>query len=149
MNPNSFAAYDLYIVEHGSDRDARRGFGWQGEDLSLLEAEDACRELRRHGGFALIAPSVYRGASVSREQAKVAALRHYNWLRAKGRRLSELSEAQDEVVWWIFEADDFEAQEKGFTPGTCRIAVDKCQGYVVSDEEVAAFYALWRGVSGS
>src|SRR5262245_60405892 len=119
--------YDIYIVNPARSiplglklpfpRHAisRRGKVLVG--LPLESAREAVRSVRGCGANAYLVSVRYREPLVSIEQAQRIADVWHRGLIESGRRLAELSDGMDDVLWWTFCADDLDALDAGLIPG--------------------------------
>ena len=93
-------------------------------------------------GNAYLVNTTYRVPEISRQQARNIALNKYEEVVKSGKKLSPLEEGFDDILWWTFQADDIDAQAKGFIPGRFSLSVDKLDGHLRTAEEFSQWLAL-------
>jgi hypothetical protein len=144
--------FDLHIVNPARDpvADAQLPFdqvllskrGRVPLDLALADAKDVFKVVRASGANAYLVPVKYRVPAISLHEARLVALQRHSEMQRAGRRLAELDDGYDGLLWWQFCADDKEALEKDLTPGRILISVDKLDGRIASREQVDEWVRL-------
>jgi hypothetical protein len=132
--------YDVFVVTRKINSATPE---WVRLDATLADARAALRHVRVAGGNGLVVPSTYRLAVVSRTDARTLAVGALRSVRERAPdSYSDLDDGDDEGACWLFQADNFTAQEQGVIPGVRSIRVDKLDGHIWSETETTAFLVL-------
>jgi hypothetical protein len=116
---------------------------WIALGADLTKAQAALRQVREAGGNGLVVPSRYRGAGLSKDDARAVADEAFRLLRQSASdAYSDLGEGGDEGGCWCFSAENYTQQELGLIPGIQSFRIDKLDGHIWSREEATSFWRL-------
>lgn len=145
--------YDIVIVKAMQTADASIPFAeevkfgetkWLQLDADLETARSILRRIFDAGGGGYIVSAAYRSPRVSVDEAYQLALEVHDQLVRNGKRLAPLEPGFDDIMWWTFLADDLDDKEQGRVPGNLRIAVDKLDGRIRTEEEYREWLQLFK-----
>jgi hypothetical protein len=133
--------YDVFVATRRINSSSEPE--WIRLNASLADARSALRRVCEAGGNGLVVPSRYGSANVNKAGARALAVEALGSLRERAPdSYSDLDEGNDEGACWLFQAENFTAQEQGVIPGVRSFRIDKLDGHVWSETETVAFLAL-------
>jgi hypothetical protein len=143
-SPRKPAGLALVLLGERSSDEPWKIHGLIGVELPLRDAQELTKSLKNAGGGALVLPRRYRGATLTRAAAREIARRRLDLIKSEqGDVFGPLEDGYEEWMWWGFYADHLPSQEEGREPGCIFINVDKLDGHVQDEDDVAE-YRRWQ-----
>ena len=115
-----------------------------GLDLAQQAAEEVLELLRAAKAHGESVPVVYREAKVSPQDALPRAEAEIQRRQVKyfpGYAFEPVLLVRDDPRWWTFAAGSPQLQNEGLIPGAVFAHVDKLDGHLWQDDEIAALFS--------
>jgi hypothetical protein len=142
VEPSGYDVVILGLVGAEADDESPK-VKWTILGGDLAEAREVVRKARAERKVALVVPTRYRQAKLSKATAREIARASLSSLAEDEKAdLSALSDGEDEGAFWHFSVEEFAAQARGLSPGTRRLLVDKLDGHLWTHEEATSFWRL-------